>query len=264
MGIFVFQLLDMNPFYDISDQRKLPSDALQLNNLGTERVYASFGRNSRDGWGGRTTEWSRHMIAVQPEDYDRAFAHKLSKSKPIYFMTKVLDHHFEHYLSQYMDGQPDFLTHMRYIVLPAVKKINNSEVCVTLFEEWLQKKMTNSENLKPSIVNNNTINVGTINSPVQFQQNSDHSNQVQHNHQYRDQIKDFLEVLRLDIQTLDENIRKDFAMEMNYAVAQLDRDKNVQPQLTAIGGLMKDIGLGTFTNLLAAPIFEIVRPMLGL
>jgi hypothetical protein len=254
----------MNPFYDISKEKELPADALELNNLGTERVYANFGKTLRDGWGGRSTEWKKLTIAVQPENYDRLFAYKLNRSKPIYGMTKVLDHHFNHYCSIHLNDQEDFITHMRYVVLPAVKKINNSEVCVTLLEEWLQKKTSIQNTLNPHIVNNNTINVGAVNAPVQFQQNSDHSAQTQHNHQQKDQIKDFLEVLRRDIQAMEENIRKDFTMEMDYAVAQLDRDRNVQPQLTTIGGLMKDVGVGTFTNLLAAPIFEIIKPLLGL
>ncbi|MES2458891.1 MAG: hypothetical protein V4594_25295 [Bacteroidota bacterium] len=254
----------MNPFYDISDQKELPADSLQLKNLGTEKVFASIGKTSRDGWGGRSTEWSRHMTPVNPEDYDSQFVHKLMKSRPIYTMNKVLDHHLQNYCSIHVKGQADFFTHMRYVALPALKKIKNSEVCVNLFEEWLEEKMKSKKPQIPNTVNNNTINIGEANAPLQFQQNSNYSVQTQHNHLQKDQIKDFLEILRKDIQHIDENIRKDFAMEMDYAVVQLERERDIKPQLSTIGSLMKDVGMGTFTNLLAAPVFEILKPYLGL
>ncbi|MFD1769592.1 hypothetical protein [Sphingobacterium suaedae] len=254
----------MNAFYDISDQTDLPIDALQLSNLGSEKVYASIGTTTRDGWGGRNTEWSRHTTAVQPEDYDRQFAYKLNKYKPVYDMGKILDYHFNHYCSTHLQGQSDFLKHMRYVVLPILKKLNNSEVCATLLEQWIEEKTTVKKDIIPHTVNNNTINIGTVNAPTQFQQNSDYSVQTQHNHLQKEQIKEFLEVLREDIQNVDESIRNDFALEMDYAVAQLNKDRDIKPQLLTIGGLMKDVGIGTFTNVLAAPIYEMLKPLLGI
>lgn len=254
----------MSPFYDISNQKDLPADSLQLKNLGTEKVFASIGKRSRDGWGGRSTEWSRHMTPVKPEDYDNQFVHRLMKSKPIYTMNKVLDHHLQNYCSMNTREQGDFFTHMRYVALPALKKLRNSEVCVDLFEDWLEQKMNSKKHQTPNTVNNNTINIGDVNAPLQFQQNSNHSVQTQHNHLQKEQLKDFLEILKKDIQGIEENIRKDFAMEMDYAIVQLERERDIKPQSLTIGGLMKDVGLGTFSNLLAAPIFEIVKPYLGL
>lgn len=254
----------MSPFYDISDQKDLPADSLQLKNLGPEKVFTSIGKTSRDGWGGRSTEWSRYMTPVKPEDYDNQFVHRLMKSRPIYTMNKVLDHHLQNYCSINARGHGDFFTHMRYVALPALKKLRSSEVCVDLFEEWLEQKMNSKKHQTPNTVNNNTINIGDVNAPLQFQQNSNHSVQTQHNHLQKEQLKDFLEILKKDIQGVDENIRKDFAMEMDYAIVQLERERDIKQQLSTIGGLMKDVGLGTFSNLLAAPIFEILKPYLGL
>lgn len=235
-----------------------------MNNLGSEKVFASIGTPTRDGWGGRNTEWSRHTTPVQPEDYDRQFAYKLNKYKPVYNMGNILDYHFNHYCSTHPHGQGDFLKHMRYAVLPILKKLNNSEVCVTFLEEWIEEKTTIKKTIPPHTVNNNTINVGTVNAPTQFQQNTDYSVQTQHNHLQKDEIKEFLEILREDIQKADESIRNDFALEMDYAIAQLKKDRDVKPQLLTIGSLMKDVGIGTFTNVLASPIYAILRPLLGL
>lgn len=118
----------MNPFYDISDQKALPVESLQLKNLGTEKVFASIGRTTRNGWEGRSTQWNHHMTAVTPEDYDRQFVNKLMKSRPIYTMKKVLDHHFENYCSVHTQGQTHFFTHMRHVALPALRKHKSSEV----------------------------------------------------------------------------------------------------------------------------------------
>ncbi|TKC04239.1 hypothetical protein [Pedobacter frigoris] len=255
----------MNPFYDISDQKDLPVESLQLKNLGTEKVFASIGKTTRNGWEGRSTQWSHHMTAVTPEDYDRQFVNKLMKSRPIYTMKKVLDHHFENYCSIHTQGQADFFIHMRHVALPTLRKLKSSEVCVNLFEEWLEEKMSvNKKSLTPNTVNNNTINVGSVNAPVQFQQSSDHSVQTQHNHYQKEHVKEVFDLITRDIQNLNEQIRNDFTMEMNYAVAQLEKDRDIKPQLLSLGSLMKDVGVGTFTNLLAAPIFEVIKPLLGL
>ena len=51
---------------------------------------------------------------------------------------------------------------------------------------------------------------------------------------------------------------------MDYAIAQLERNKDIKPQLLNIGLLIKDVGISTFSNLLAAPISELIKPYLGL
>jgi len=53
-------------------------------------------------------------------------------------------------------------------------------------------------------------------------------------------------------------------MEMDYALSQLKHGRDVKSQISNISRLIKDVGIGTFSNLLAAPIFEVVKPLLGL
>lgn len=168
-------------------------------------------------------------------------------------------------MTQHLQGDEEFLKHMRYIILPKLKKQKNAETLVELFEQWLnQKTLKTKEQPKPHIVNHNTINVGNVNAPTQFQQNSDHSIQTQHNRYKKEDIKQAFELLKKDIQNFDEQLRKDFAMEMDYAITQLERDKDIKPQLLNLGNLMSQIGIGLFSSLLAAPIFELIKPHLGL
>jgi hypothetical protein len=254
----------MNPFFDISTQSDLPDGAHQLENLGSQRIFASFGKRIRGDWGERDHYQSSHVYTdVTAEDYDHQFVSRLLRVKPSYKIDGLIDHHFNFYVSDNAGGKELFLEHMRYEILPLLKKRSTNEAYIELFEKWINNKKMKPEEKNNQTINN-TINVGTVNAPLQFQQNTSHATQVQHNNLQKDQLKDFFEILRDDLQAMDENIRKDFAMEMDYAVAQLERNRDVQPQLTTIGSLMKDVGLGTFTNLLAAPIFEIVKPLLGL
>ena len=253
----------MNPFFNISTDKNLPSTALQLTNLGERRIYASMGKRSRDGWGQSSIQVNDIYTAVVPEDYDKQFIYKLQKWKPIYELGLVVEHHYNHYLTQHVQGHDEFIKQMRYVILPMLKKQRNAEVCTELFEQWLDQKTPKTQ-AKPHTVNNNTINVGSVNAPSQFQQNSDHSVQTQHDHYQKVGIKEAFELIKRDIQNVNEQIRKDFAMEMDYAIIQLERDKDIKPQLVNIGALIKAVGMGTFTNLLAAPIFELIKPHLGL
>jgi len=256
----------MNPFFDISTDENLSTDLLPLRNLGKQRIFAIVGgRRGSDYWGTSGSSNTTHYTNVVADDYDNQFVYKLQKWKPVYDINRIMDYHYQHYTSSHQQGQEEFLKHMRYVILPKLKKQKNAEVCIELFEQWLnQKTPQKSQQTKPHTVNHNTINVGSVTAPTQFQQNSDHSIQTQHNHYQKEDIKQAFELLEKDIQNVNEQIRKDFAMEMTYAVTQLERDKDIKPQLLNIGTLMKDIGMGTFTNLLAAPIFEFIKPHLGL
>lgn len=255
----------MNPFFDIGKQNDLPEEAYQLDNLGTQRIFASFGKRIRGDWGESARYESSHVYTdVTAEDYDHQFVSKLLRTRPSYKIDGLIDHHFNFYLSKHPGDKEEFLVHMRYEILPILKKRGTNEVYAELFDKWIKKQDMKSEEQKQNQTINNTINVGSVNAPVQFQQNSNHSTQTQHNHIEKDQLKEFFEILKKDIDLIDENIRRDFAIEMDYAVSQLERDRDVKPQLLSIGGLMKDVGISTFTNLLAAPIFEVIKPYLGL
>jgi hypothetical protein len=231
----------MNPFFDISPDQNLSIDALPLYCLGKQRIYATIGRKGSDFWGTSGTASTNHYIDVVAGDYDNQFVYKLQKWKPVYEIEQLIEHHYQYYITGHTQGHDVFLKHMRYEILSKLKKKNNTEDLCELFEQWLNRKAPKgNEPNRPQTVNN-TINVGSVNAPAQFQQNSNHS-----------------------IQSVNEQIRKDFAMEMDYAITQLQKDKDIKPQLLNIGALMKAVGMGTFTNLLAAPIFELIKPYLGL
>lgn len=256
----------MNRFYDISENEDLPKESLQLRNLGKQRIFAiTGGRKGSDYWGTRSTESQYHYTATVPEDYDDLFADKLYNWKPIYDLGEVVEFHYRHYVSLHPNESCEFLKHMKYVILPKLKKRKNNDDHTGLFEDWLNEKNPEqmSANRKHE-VNYNSIHMGDINAPIQFQQSSHHSTQTQTNQYQKDDVKAAFELLSKDIQNVNEQIRNDFAMEMDYAVTQLERNRDIKPQLLNIGSLMKDVGLGTFTNLLAAPIFEVIKPFLGL
>ncbi|OJX49788.1 MAG: hypothetical protein BGO88_08510 [Flavobacterium sp. 38-13] len=257
----------MNPFYDISVDENLPDDSLKLKNLGLERIFAiTGGGRGSDFWGtGRTSNRTTHYTKTVPEDYDNLFAHKIRDWKPVYELNKVLEYHFGHYCNTSVLQSENFLKHIRYIILPRLKKLNRSEVQVDLVEQWLKTKENNDEKGKVGqVVNNNTIQMGDIHAPIQFQQNSNNSIQNQSNHYHKDDIQKVFELLSKDIQNVNEKIREDFAMEMDYAVMQLNRGKDIKQQLLNLGTLMRDVGLGVFTNVVASPICEVIKPSLGL
>ena len=251
----------MNPFFDISNEKDLPSIALQLFNLGNQKLYATVGRRTREGWGESRNVSGHHYTAVVPQDYDNQFIHKMIRWKPIYAIDNLLDHHYEHYIKTHTEGKDEFLKHIRYIILPDLEKRKNSEVCVTLLMEWLNKNEIKTFPTKMTkVVNNNTINVGNINSPTQFLQNSSNSTLTQHNQVAQKNYTEMFDLLRKDIQNIDEKIRQDFAMEMEYAVSQIERGRDIQPQLSNLGKLIKEVGIGTFTNLAASPLYEYIKP----
>lgn len=255
----------MNAFFDINEDKNLPEEALALRDLGAQLPWVTVGRRGSEHWGTSGYASKTTYRNTTAEDYDKQFINKLQKWKPVYDIDRLIEHHYLHYLTKNKQGHNEFLKHMRYVILPMLKKRPNTEVINGLIEQWLdQKESKNKEQLKSHIVNNNTINVGNINAPAQFQQNSDHSVQTQHNHLQKEVITGAFELLKKDIQNIDEQIRKDFAMEMDYAVAQLVKDKDIKPQLSNIGNLMKQVGIGMFSSLLAAPVYELIKPYLGL
>ena len=255
----------MNPFFDISKEKDLPAESHQLRDLGNQRIYASFGKRTRGEWGERGTYQSSNVYTdVTTADYDNQFISKLVRVRPVYEMDKLINHHFNYYISQNPQQKKEFLKHMRYEIFPALRKRTSNEAYIQLFEEWLDNQSPKpNKDTMPNTVNN-TINVGNVNAPTQFQQNSDHSVQTQQNHYQKEQIKEAFELLSRDIQNVNEQIRNDFAIEMDYAIAQLEKDKDIKPQLLSIGSLMKDVGINTFANLLAAPVYEFIKPFLGL
>ncbi|MCW3117863.1 MAG: hypothetical protein JWM28_1945 [Chitinophagaceae bacterium] len=255
----------MNPFFDIAATENLPDQSLALHSLGTQLPWVTIGRRSSDYWGTSGYSSKTTYRDTTAEDYDKQFINKLQKWKPVYNIDRLIEHHYHYHITKNKQGHSEFLKHMQYVILPVLKKRPNAEVVTELFEQWIdQKESKNKEQLKSHIVNNNTINVGHINAPAQFQQSSDHAIQTQHNLPQKEVVNEAFELLKKDLQKMDDQIRKDFAMEMDYAVAQLVKDKDIKPQLMNIGNLIKQVGIGMFSSLLAAPAYELIKPHLGL
>lgn len=256
----------MNHFYDISSNENLPDESLQLRNLGSQRIFMiTGGRRKSDYWGTSGTESKYHYTDTVPEDYDEQFVLKINNWKPVYELEKLVDYHYQWFTKDNVSGHDIFLKHMQYVILPKLKKRKDNDTRVELFEQWIKmkepKKTMSEEN---QLITNNNIYMGDIHAPIQFQQSSNHSTQTQNNQYGREDIKALFETLSKDIQNVNEQIRDDFSLEMNYALTQLGKNKEVKPQLLNIGLLIKEVGLGTFTNLLASPIFEVIKPHLGL
>lgn len=255
----------MNEFYDIGTQNDLSEDSYQLKDLGHQKILISASTRVRGGWGEQDQyERSNVYTAVTAEDYDHQFVSKLLRVRPSYKIETLINHHFHFYLSKHPGLKEEFLNHMRYEVFPLIKKRSNNESYTELFEKWINDQTMGHEkpNSIPTI--NNTINVGNVNAPLQLQQNSNHSVQTQNNHLPKEDMEHFFEILKKDIKQVDENIRKDFLMEIDYTLVQIERERDIKPQMLNIGELIKDVGVNTFANLLAAPIFEVVKPLLGL
>ena len=150
----------MNPFFDISTNVNLPSEELQLQLLNVRQISAIIGgRRGSSYWGTSGSESKTIYTNTTSEDYDKQFSNKLLNWKPIYDIHRLIEYHYHYYtVENQKDGQV-FLQHMQYVILPILKKAYNGEVCIDLFEKWLDKKTsTNQDAPKPHTVNNNTIN----------------------------------------------------------------------------------------------------------
>lgn len=110
----------------------------------------------------------------------------------------------------------------------------------------------------------NYITTGNINSPTQFQQGLGNLNQTQTIEYTQENVKELFNLLEAAIKGLDFTLQEDINNEMNYAKRQLDKGKDIKPQLLNIGIFVKDVGMNVFANLLASPLFEVLKPMLGL
>lgn len=185
-------------------------------------------------------------------DYDSQFRAAMYQIKPIFKVPLFLDYQ----LLRYEGNQSEFLAQIRYIILPRTK--NGKPAHAEIIENWLKSKEE-----KPNI-GTYTISTGDVHAPIQIQQNSNHSSQKQKITYNPSDVKDFFSILKNDIEKLDVSIREDFEMEMKYALKQLEKEKNIQPQLLNIGSLISNVGLPIFTSLTSSGIFEVIKPLLGL
>ena len=252
----------MNEFYSIGPLNKELDNPYQLNNLGTEIPMVSFGKRSSSYWGDSGKSSETYYRKTTPKDYDGNFAYRLSIINPPYDLSKFLDYHLDHYLTITKGIKEKFIKHIKYVIIPLVIKKREKEVYISLIEEWLEENDTNRK-LK-QMPTMNIITTGDINSPTQFQQDVKGSNQTQKINYTIEEIKDLFQYLKKDIETLSLAQAEDFRLEMEYALKQLERGNNAKDQLWSIGKLIKDIGINVFANLVASPIYELLKPFLGL
>lgn len=248
----------MNEFYSIAKEGNEPEDDFQLQNLGSQTVMAVVGKRVRDSfWGERENQSKTYYRNTTPEDYDGMFTYKLIECRPPYKLSEIIDYHFKFYTTQAKGDKEKYLMQIRYVILPMIKKRKNTEVHVELVEQWLDKMAKK----KKSPTN---IKIGNINAPAQFLVNSDNSHQSLKIAYKEIDVRDLLRSLKLDSEKLGGTLREEFADEIEKTLKQLENNKNVKGRLLTIGEMIKDVGIGVFTNVISTPAFEALKPFLGL
>ncbi len=252
----------MNEFYSISQENEKPQSVYQLKNLGKQTIMAIVGKPVRGDWGERHSYESQTFYRdTTAEDYDNEFVRKLMGIKPPYDLYKILDYHLNHYLTTKGGDKLRFIKQIRYVVLPIVKKRKNSDVCVELILDWINEIEMKKDNKKQSDF---TLKIGEINAPTQLQVNSDNSTQKQQISYTKEDVKKLFDELKKDIESFNDELKEEFQIEIDSALKQLNKGKNIGSRLLTIGSLIKDIGISVFANLIASPIFEMMKPTLGL
>lgn len=249
----------MTKFYSISENNNQKENDYQLNNLGEKTVSMIIsGGSGNSFYGERKSSSSTIYRKITPKDYDSQFATKLVKFNPPYDLEKVLNYHLEYYLNQ-NNSKKIFIKHIKYVIIPIIDKKKRYNIQIDLITDWINQQMGKNKENKSNI----TLKTGDVNSPIQFQINSDNSSQSQTlNYSSEDIIKLF-EVLKNDLDKLDKNLREDLQTEIENAKKQFEKGKDIKTRLLTIGELIKDIGIGVFTSLVSSPIYELMKPLLG-
>ena len=249
----------MNEFYSIAEENVDTKNDFQLPNLGKRTVMAVVGKPVRSDWGERRTFESQTFYRdTKPEDYDNLFASKLTDCHPPYELRETLNYHLKYYTTQAKGEKQKFLLQIKYVILPIIKKRKNNEVYVELIEDWLDGMTAKKK--KPST----NIKVGDINAPAQFLIHSDSANQSMKIAYTQNDVWEILERLKLDIEALEDDLRAEFVDEIKKTLKQLEKNKDVKGRLLTIGGMIREVGIGAFANLVSSPAYELLRPFLGL
>lgn len=125
----------MNQFYDISMENQEPT-LYQLRHLGNQSHVMSVGSyKGREDFGRRRSEWQHLYRPTTSEDYDKEFAYRISKIKPPYTLFVFLDYHFNDYLQRGNDPSI-FLKHIKYVILPIMRKRAYAEEYIELVHDW--------------------------------------------------------------------------------------------------------------------------------
>ncbi len=242
----------MNEFYEIVDYKSYKEDdpsELRLKNLGKQVISMIIG--------GRNGKSTRHYRDINAKDYDNLMAKKLIDCEPPYILSNILDHHLEYY--RYKTGDKrTFLQQIRYVVLPIVNKKERHKVHEDLINQWLNEMEEKKQNKETS------IELGNVNAPIQIQVNSDNSSQVQTVNYTNGDIQELVAVLRKDVPNLSKENQIELNAELDKLSKQSNEGKSIKGRLLTIGEFILGVGIGVFTNLISSPIYEIVKPHLGL
>lgn len=146
----------MNEFYSIAPTDTPPENEFQLSNIGPKKVLFSGGRTRNDGYGGKIHTSNTVYGETKPEDYDGAFANKISRVNPPYELDRLINYHLDFYTGK--GGSKDtFIKHIQYVVLPYLQKYYSKQpVYIQLTEEWINEiKRTKNNMVEYSELNNN-------------------------------------------------------------------------------------------------------------
>jgi len=253
----------MNEFYSIGEEGRDLENSYQLKNLGSQKISMIVGKRVRGDWGESDTYQSDRLYAkTTNEDYDRSFAHKIAKTKPPYEIGNLLDYHLGYYVNQNNGTKEKFIKHIKYVIMPLISKQQDKEVYLQLLNEWLAENQDNINYRKDNIIK--TIQFGDINAPTQIQVDSSHSQQTQSITYSKEDISELFSLIRADLEYVRSDFKEDLKNEIENAIRYLERGKDIKSRLLTIGSLVKDIGINVFANLIASPIFELLKPALGI
>jgi hypothetical protein len=265
LGVAIFlkvNLIFMVEFYSIDINGRELKSLYQLPNLGDECASVTIGKRRNEFWGSNGTPPSKtYHRKVVPEDYDRNFVYMMIAIKPPYEIDNFINFHLNYYLSIQNSSKDKYIKHIKYVILPIVKEIKDKAVYVDLINEWVEKNDVINNHEKAPIMS--IINTGDIHAPVQFQQGVSNSKQTQEINYKTEDIKELFLSIKKDIETLNTSIVNEFSTEIEYALKQIEKGKDIKPQLKNIGQLIKDVGINVFANLVASPIYESIKPLLG-
>ncbi|RFN58615.1 hypothetical protein [Marixanthomonas ophiurae] len=247
----------MNEFYSLKNENSA-ENKFQLTDLGNTFISAIIGKRSRTGWGESKNSSQTFFREPTEEDYNRHFANKIMDFNPTYEIEQLLEFHFKFYTKNNPSKKETFLKHIKYIVLPIIKGYKNSNVQTELVEEWLVNKMGGKES------DNFNFKFGDINSPAQFQINSNNSVQKQNVEYSNENVKELFELIKKDLKKLNITEQEELKYEIRNAENKFDKGKDIHNRLLIIGDLIKDIGIGVFTSLVSSPLYEIMKPLLGI
>jgi hypothetical protein len=247
-----------NEFYLIENNNDSDSP-LKLNDLGDKRIYLSYGRRVSNYWDEQINKTESVNTPITSEDYDKQFANKLIQIKPPYEIINLLEFHLKFYVDIQKGSKEKFIKQMKYVIVPIIQKRKGKEVYIQLLNEWISQN-DNTQNMN----NNGKLNIENINAPTQIQINSPYSTLNQETTYSNQDITDFFEQLKLEIQNIENEIKEELLIEINTASKNLNKGKNINSRLLTIGALMKDIGINVFANLVATPMFIFIKPYLGL